>query len=77
MTSHSSWLTAVEEITIPMVNPGGESTMLGHWRIVLRQAEEAALGRPVRGTRMLWRSRPDVADHHHAVQFRGRLGSST
>ena len=25
-----------------MVNPGGESTMLGHWRIVLRQAEEAA-----------------------------------
>ena len=29
-----------------MVNPGGESTMLGQWRIVLRQAEEAArLGR--------------------------------
>ena len=25
-----------------MVNPGGESAMLGHWRIVLRQAEEAA-----------------------------------
>src|SRR6516162_6465833 len=55
-----------------MVNPGGESTMLGHWRIVLRQAEEAArVGRFQEAYALA--TRPDVADHHHAVQFRGRL----
>ena len=55
-----------------MVQPGGESTMLGHWRIVLRQAEEAArAGRY--GEALALSSRPDVADHHHAVQLRGRL----
>jgi hypothetical protein len=55
-----------------MVNPGGESTMLGHWRIVLRQAEEAArVGRFQEAYALA--SRPDVADHHHAVQFRNRL----
>jgi len=55
-----------------MVNPGGESTMLGHWRIVLRQAEEAArIGRFEEAYALA--SRPDVADHHHAVQFRSRL----
>ena len=55
-----------------MVNPGGESTMLGHWRIVLRQAEEAArAGRFEEAFALA--SRPDVADHHHAVQFRSRL----
>ncbi len=55
-----------------MVNPGGESTMLGHWRIVLRQAEEAArVGRFEEAYALA--SRPDVADHHHAVQFRSRL----
>ncbi len=55
-----------------MVNPGGESTMLGHWRIVLRQAEEAArVGRFEEAYALA--SRPDVADHHHAVQFRNRL----
>jgi len=55
-----------------MVNSGGESTMLGHWRIVLRQAEEAArVGRFEEAYALA--SRPDVADHHHAVQFRSRL----
>ena len=55
-----------------MVNPGGESTMLGQWRIVLRQAEEAArLGRYEEAYALA--TRPDVADHHHAVQFRSRL----
>ena len=55
-----------------MVNPGGESTMLGHWRIVLRQAEEAARAGRFEEAYAL-ASRPDVTDHHHAVQFRGRL----
>src|SRR6187401_1643706 len=60
------------ESGIPMVNPGGESTMLGQWRIVLRQAEEAArAGRYNEALALA--SRPDVADHHHAVQLRGRL----
>ncbi len=55
-----------------MVNPGGESTMLGHWRMVLRQAEEAArVGRFEEAFTLA--TRPDVADHHHAVQFRSRL----
>ena len=55
-----------------MVNPGGESTMLGQWRIVLRQAEEAArLGRYEEAYALA--TRPGVADHHHAVQFRSRL----
>ena len=56
-----------------MVNPGGESTMLGQWRIVLRQAEEAArAGRYDEAFALA--SRSDVADHNQAVQFRGRLG---
>src|SRR3954469_5342943 len=56
----------------PMVNPGGKSIMLGHWRIVLRQAEEAArAGRYDEALALV--SRPDVADHHNAVQLRGRL----
>ncbi len=46
--------------------------MLGHWRIVLRQAEEAArVGRFEEAYALA--TRPDVADHHHAVQFRSRL----
>src|SRR3954464_13132303 len=60
------------ECDSPMVNPGGKSTMLGQWRIVLRQAEEAArAGRYNEALALA--SRPDVADHHHAVQLRGRL----
>ena len=55
-----------------MVQSGGEVTMLGQWRIVLRQAEEAArAGRYDEALALA--SRPDVADHHHAVQLRGRL----
>src|SRR4051794_21711419 len=55
-----------------MVNPGGKSIMLGHWRIVLRQAEEAArAGRFDEALALA--SRPDVADHRNAVQLRGRL----
>ena len=61
------------ESLIPMVNRGGESTMLGQWRIVLRQAEEAArAGRY--DVAFALASRSDVADHSQAVQFRGRLG---
>ena len=57
---------------LPMVNPGGKLTMLGHWRMVLRQAEEAArAGRFDEALALA--SRPDVADHHHAVQLRGRF----
>src|SRR5207248_10953171 len=55
-----------------MVQPGGESTMLGQWRIILRRAEEAArAGRYNEALALA--SRPDVADHHHLVQLRGRL----
>jgi hypothetical protein len=60
------------ESGFPMVNPGGKSIMLGHWRIVLRQAEEAArAGRFDEALALA--SRPDVADHRGAVQLRGRL----
>ncbi len=46
--------------------------MLGQWRVVLRQAEEAAkAGRYDEALALA--GRPDVADHHHAVQLRGRL----
>ena len=55
-----------------MVNSDGKSTMLGQWRIALRQADEA-----VRAGRfdeaLALASRPDVVDHHHAVQLRGKL----
>jgi FHA domain len=55
-----------------MVNPDGESTMLGHWNIILRQAEEAArIGRFEEAYALA--NRPGVADHHHVVQFRNRL----
>jgi hypothetical protein len=55
-----------------MLNPGGKSIMLGQWRIVLRQAEEAArAGRFDEALALA--SRPDVADHRSAVQLRGRL----
>src|SRR5437899_657536 len=55
-----------------MVNPGGKSIMLGHWRIALRQADEAArAGRFDEALALA--SRPDVADHHHAVQLRSKL----
>lgn len=55
-----------------MVNSGGKATMLGQWRIVLRQAEESArAGRFDEALALA--SRPDIADHRQAVQMRGRL----
>ena len=55
-----------------MVQSGGKSTMLGQWRIVLRQAEESArAGRFDEALALA--NRPEVADHHHAVQLRNRL----
>lgn len=55
-----------------MVNPGGKQTMLGHWRIVLRQAEDAArAGRYAEALAMA--GRPDVSDHRRVVELRGRL----
>ena len=55
-----------------MVNSDGKSTMLGQWRIALRQADEAArAGRLDEALRLA--SKPDVVDHHHAVQLRGKL----
>src|SRR3954447_15712573 len=60
------------ECESPMANPGGKSTMLGQWRIVLRQAEEMArAGRFDEALTLA--SRPDVADHRQAVQLRGKL----
>ena len=58
---------------IPMVNPSGESTMLGQWRIVLRRAEEAARSGRFEEAGAL-ANQPDVADHYQLVQFRNRLG---
>lgn len=47
--------------------------MMGQWRVLLRQAEEAArCGRFEEAYALA--SRPEVADHSQAVQFRGRLG---
>lgn len=55
-----------------MVQSGGEFTMLGQWRIVLRQAEDAArAGRFDEALALT--SRPEVADHHQAFLLRGRL----
>ncbi len=55
-----------------MVKPDGKATMLGHWRIALRQAEEAAkAGRYDEAIALA--SRPDVAEHHHAASLRGRM----
>jgi FHA domain len=55
-----------------MVKSDGKSTMLGQWRIALRQADDAAkAGRFDEALALA--SRPDVADHHHAVQLRNKL----
>ncbi|WP_206107725.1 FHA domain-containing protein [Paludisphaera rhizosphaerae] len=56
-----------------MATPGGESTMMGQWRVVLRQAEEAARAGKYEEAFAL-AGRPEVVDHHQAVQFRGRIG---
>ncbi len=57
---------------IPMVNPGGTNTMLGQWRMILKQAEESAkLGRFDEALNLA--TRPDVADHRQAVLLRSRM----
>jgi len=55
-----------------MVHSGGDSTMLGHWRVVLRQAEESARGGRFDEALAL-ANRPDVADHRQAVVLRARF----
>ena len=53
------------------VNQGGNTTMLGHWRVVLKQAEESArAGRLDEALALA--ARDDVADHRQAVKLRGR-----
>lgn len=55
-----------------MVKTGGKATMLGQWRIVLKQAEESArAGRFDEALALA--GRPDVSDHRQAVQLRARL----
>ena len=57
---------------IPMVQPGSESTMLGQWRVVIKQAEEAGrAGRLDEALALL--GREDVAEYRQAIQLRGRL----
>ncbi len=62
-----------EAAVLPMVHQGGDITMLGHWRIVLKQAEEAARAGHYDEALAL-ASRPDVADHRQAVRLRDQLG---
>ncbi|WP_152052440.1 FHA domain-containing protein [Tautonia marina] len=53
------------------VNQGGNSTMLGHWRVVLKQAEESArAGRLDEALALA--SRADVAEYRQAVVLRGK-----
>jgi tetratricopeptide (TPR) repeat protein len=55
-----------------MVKSGDKDTMLGQWRIVLRQAEEAArAGRFDEALTLANRS--DISDHRQAVLLRNRL----
>ena len=55
-----------------MVKPDGKATMLGYWRISLRQAEEAAkAGRYDEA--MALTARPELAGHHQATALRGRI----
>ncbi|CAN5646898.1 hypothetical protein BH23PLA1_BH23PLA1_10740 [soil metagenome] len=54
------------------VNRGDNLTMLGQWRVVLKQAEESAKAGRLDDALAL-ASRNDVADHRQAVQLRGRL----
>ncbi len=57
-----------------MVTPDGKSTMLGQWRVALRQAEDAARGGRIEEAIRLT-SRPDVAEHHNAVKLRDKLAT--
>ena len=56
-----------------MVTPDGQSTMLGQWRVALKQAEDAAQAGRIDEALVL-ASRPDVADSRTMVRLRDRLG---
>ncbi len=56
-----------------MVTPDGQSTMLGQWRVVLKQAEDAARAGRIDEALAL-ASRPDVVDSRSMVRLRDRLG---
>ena len=55
-----------------MANPGGKQTMLGQWRLALRQAEEAARGGRL-DEALAFAARPEVADHRQAVRLRSKV----
>lgn len=55
-----------------MVKPDGKATMLGQWRIALRQAEDAAkAGRYDEAIALT--ARPDVAAHHDSASLRNKI----
>ena len=56
-----------------MVTPDGQSTMLGQWRVALKQAEDAAQAGRIDEALAL-ASRPDVVDSRSMVRLRDRLG---
>lgn len=56
-----------------MVTPDGQSTMLGQWRVAIKQAEDAARAGRIDEALTL-ASRPDVADSRTMVRLRDRLG---
>ena len=56
-----------------MVTPDGQPTMLGQWRVTLKQAEDAAKAGRIDEALAL-ASRPDVIDARSMVLLRDRLG---
>ena len=56
-----------------MVTPDGQPTMLGQWRVALKQAEDAAEAGRIDEALAL-ASRPDVIDARSMVRLRDRLG---
>jgi len=60
-------------VDFPMVTPDGQSTMLGQWRVALKQAEDAARAGRIDEALAL-ATRPDVADSRTMVRLRDKLG---
>ena len=56
-----------------MVTPDGQSTMLGQWRVALKQAEDAARAGRIDEALAL-ATRPDVVDSRTMVRLRDKLG---
>ena len=56
-----------------MVTPDGQPTMLGQWRVTLKQAEDAAKAGRIDEALAL-ASQPDVVDARSMVRLRDRLG---